>query len=123
MGQMVDGEGTKAGFRTVRSTETQLGFNLVESHDGEKLTVRYGEFRSAEEANRYFEWNAAKSFKILTRGTKYGSKGKSVGLRAEVLLEQGKAQSAVMWTNGTMFRVIIAKSLASAVELEKKYGE
>ena len=57
-----------------------------------------GEFRSWEEAKRYFDWKVARSAKILTQGIKINFKGKPVEYRAEVVLEPDQKQSAVMWT-------------------------
>jgi hypothetical protein len=117
-----DEEATKAGFRTVPFSTTHLGCTQFEASDGEELFTYGGEFRSPEEAKRYLDWKVARSSKILAQGTKTDPKGKSVGARAEVLLPPDQKESAVMWTNGPMFREIIAKSLADAVELEKRYG-
>jgi hypothetical protein len=123
MGEMMDEEATKAGFRTpLFSDETRLGFTDFDASDGVRVHAEDGEFRTREEAKRYFDWKVARSAKILAQGIKTDSKGKSVGYRAEVLLAPDQKESAVMWTNGAMFRQIISKSLADAMELAKRYG-
>jgi hypothetical protein len=122
MADYVDEEATKAGFRAARLSNTHFGSTEFEASDGETLVAEDCEFRSPEEAKRYLDWKVARSSKILSQGTKTDSKGKSVGYRAEVLLAPDQKQSAVMWTNGATFRQIIAKSLADAMELAKRYG-
>jgi hypothetical protein len=123
MGEIIDEEATKAGFRTpLFSDETHLGFTDFEASNGETVHAEDCEFRSPEEAKRYFDWRVSRSSKVLTQSIKADSKGKSVGFRAEVLLAPDQKQSAVMWTNGATFRQILSKSLADAMELAKRYG-
>jgi hypothetical protein len=116
----VDEEATKAGFRTTNWSNVHLGCTSFEASDGEKLFAADGEFRSPEEAKRYLDWKAARSFKILSQGFKTDRRGKNVGYRVEVLLDADHKEPTVMWTNGAMFYQIIAKSLADAEELEKR---
>jgi hypothetical protein len=123
MGEMIDEEATKLGFRTpLFSDETCFGFTDFDASDGERMHAENGEFRTREEAKRYFDWKVARSARILVQGIKTDSKGKSVGYRAEVLLAPDQKESAVMWTNGAIFRQIISRSLADAMELAKRYG-
>jgi len=115
MGEMIDEEATKAGFRTpLFSDGTHLGFTDFDASDGVRV--------HAEEAKRYFDREVAGSSRILAQGKRTDPKGKSVGYRAEVLLAPDQKESAVMWTNGAMFRRIISKSLPDAMELAKRYG-
>jgi hypothetical protein len=104
------------------SEGTRLGFTDFEASDGERVHAEDDEFRSPEEAKGYFDLRVARSSKILTQGIKTDSKGKPVGYKAEVLLAPDQKQSAVMWTVGATFRQIVAKSLADAEELAKRYG-
>jgi hypothetical protein len=119
---MTDTEGTKAGFHTALFSETRFGFTAFEASDGEKLTAMDGQFRSPEEATRYFEWRVARCLKVLKRGVRTDSKGKLVGYRAEVLLAPDQKQSAVIWTDGGTYFEIFSSSLADALELEKRRG-
>lgn len=119
-GEIIDGEATKAGFRTVRSSKTHLGFTLFEAC-GETMTMQYGEFSSPQDAEQYFDWNVNKASKILSQGPKVGSNGEQVGYRAEVIL-QSENQQAVIWTNVAMFRIIFSRSLINALELERRYA-
>ena len=114
MAEIIDQEATKAGFRSDGFPLVHLGSSKVEASDGEILITENGEFRSPEEAKRYFDRKVARSSKILTHGVKKDSKGKSVGYRAEVLLAPDQKESAVLWTNGAWFSQITAKSLPDA---------
>jgi len=122
MAEVDDREATEAGFSADGFGYMHLGSTLFKASDGEVLFIEYAELRSPEEARRYLDWNLAKSSKILTQGTKTDSNKKSVGYRAEVLRKQDQPDAAVMWTAGAMFRVIYARTLADALELEKRYG-
>lgn len=122
MGEIVDSEGTKAGFRTVPFSKAHFGFTGFKASDGAKLTAMDGQFRSPEEAKRYFEWIVSRCPKILKRGVKTDSKGKIVGYRAEVLLGVDQKQWAVIRTNGAMFFQIVSDSLADALEFERQKG-
>jgi hypothetical protein len=119
--EMIDADATKAGFRTAGSSVTHLGATGVDAC-GERLTVQYAEFSSPEDAKRYFDWNVSRASKVLVQGDKTDSKGKKVGYRAETAL-QDHTGSAVMWTSGPMFRMILGRSLKDALELEKQYGD
>lgn len=122
MADYVDEEATKAGFRALGLSDVHFGSTEFEVSDGETLIAEDCEFRSPEEAKRYFDWKVARSSKILTQGIKTDSKGKPVGCRAEVLPAPDQKRSALMWTSGATFRQIIGKSLADAEELAKRYG-
>jgi len=123
MGEMIDRDGTQAGFHTAGSSDAHLGFTNFDASDGVKLIAMDGRFRSPEEAKRYLDWRVARASKILTEGTKTDSKGKPVGYRAVLLLAPDHIESAVIWTSGPVFHQIIAKSLPDAVELERRYGQ
>lgn len=83
-GEIDDGEATKAGFHTARSSRTHLGFTVYEGC-GENMTVTYAEFSSSQDANRYLNWNMSKALKVFTQSSKADSDGKQIGYRAEVL--------------------------------------
>lgn len=119
--EMTDADATKAGFRTVGSSVTHLGATGVDAC-GERLTVQYAEFSSPEDAKRYFDWNVSRASKVLVQGDKTDSKGKKVGYRAEIVLQDQKG-SDVMWTSGPTFRMIFGRSLKDELELEKRYGD
>jgi len=121
MGEIVDGEATRAGFRTDGWDRTHLGTTIFQASDGEKLYVDYASFSSAQEARRYFDWKVARCKRILKQGTYTDAKTKSVGHRAEVVAAGDENGFAVMWTAGARFREIIAKSLPDALELERQY--
>ena len=121
MGESVDREAAKAGFRTAGSSETHLSFTLFDASDGEKLQIQTAQFLSDEEAKRYFDWTVARAYKVFHQGTKTDAKGRSVGHRAEVMVDPHQKDLAVMWTDGASFRQILAYSLADAEELEKRY--
>ena len=120
-GEIDDGEATKAGFHTARSSRTHLGFTGYEGC-GESMTVKYAEFSSSQDANRYFNWNMSKTLKVFTQGSKAGSDGKQIGYRAEALVGPKADTFAVMWTNGAMFRAVYGRSLPSVRALEKQYS-
>jgi hypothetical protein len=121
MGEIIDGEATMAGFRTDGWDKTHLGTTLFNASDGEKLSIYYASFSSSHEARRYFDWKVARGGRILKQGAYTDAKTKSVGQRAEVLLAGDEKRFAVMWTSGSRFREIIARSLSDALELERQY--
>jgi hypothetical protein len=120
-GEIDDGDATKAGFHTVSSSRTHLGFTGYEGC-GQTMTVQYGEFSSSQEAKRFFDWKVSKALKVFTQGTKADSDGKQIGYRAEVMVGPKQDALALMWTHGAMFRVIYSRSLTSARTLERQYG-
>jgi hypothetical protein len=123
MGSIIDQEATKAGFQTTLfRAGANFGFTVFEATDGKKLLAQNGRFRSSEEAKRYFGWSLKRCSKVLERGVKTDSSGKSVGYRAEVLLAPDQKQSAVMWTSGPYFYQITSESLADALELEQSHS-
>ena len=123
MGDSVDPEATKAGFRTVLGkNETRLGFTDFKASDGVIVLAEDGQFRSPEEAERYLDFNVARSSRILTRGVNTDSTGKRVGLKAEVVLASDRKDSAVLWTNGAWFNEVTSHSLADAEEFAKRHG-
>ncbi len=91
MGEIEDTAGTKAGFHTSYFRTTHLGFNEYDASNGEKVAINNGEFTSAEEARRYFDWMlkswAAES---IRQGDKLNPDGKNVGRRAEFSVKSKK---------------------------------
>ena len=123
---MADGEdqdATKAGFQTRNSNYAHFGYHGYKASDGQRLRSKYGELRTEDEANRYFDWSLAKAARVITEGDKFDRKGKPVGRRAEVSLNPDRSSYAVMWTHGAMFREILADDLAHAIALEKQDGD
>ncbi len=120
MGEIDDKEATEAGFRTSFFNYAHLGFTDFEASDGEKISILSGYFKTANEANRYFDWNLKGFSKVTTQGDKADHDGKTVGRRAELLMKSKQKTWAVMWTNGQTFRVIYAPTLECALEVEKQ---
>jgi hypothetical protein len=123
MGEMIDKEATEAGFRTAyASNETRLVLTDFEASDGVRVHYEHGQFRSPKEAKRYLHWKVARASRILKRGVNTDSRGRSVGLKAEVVLAADHKDSAVMWTDGATFYEVISESLADAEEFAKRVG-
>jgi len=123
MEEMVDKEATDAGFRTAHaSNETRLVLTDFEASDGVRMHYENGQFRSPEEAKRYLHWKVARASRILKQGVNTDSRGKSVGLKAEVVLAADQKDSAVIWTDGATFYEVISESLADAEEFAKRVG-
>ena len=80
MGEIVDSEGTKAGFRTVPFSKAHFGFTGFKASDGAKLTAMDGQFRSPEEAKRYFEWIVSRCPRSLSEALRLTQKGRSLGI-------------------------------------------
>jgi hypothetical protein len=116
----IDADATKAGFRTALFSNVHLGCSKFRAPDGEVLVEYDTEFRSADEAIRYLDWEVARSVKVIRRGVKLDRKGNSVGRRAEVELTSDQSYSVLMWTHGAFFHLIQAKSRADAEELERR---
>ena len=117
-----DQEATEAGFQTRNWDSAHFGYNRYKASDGQRLDSKYGEFRTEDEATRYFDWSLAKAAQVITEGDTVDRKGNHVGRRAEVSLKPDRSSYAVMWTHGAMFREILAGDLAHAIALEKQYG-
>lgn len=117
-----DQEATKAGFQTRNWNIAHFGYNGYRASDGQRLDSKYGEFRTEDEAKRYFDWSLAKAAQVITEGDTLDHEGNHVGRRAEVSLKPDRSSYAVMWTRGAMFREILANDLAHAIALEKRYG-
>lgn len=122
-GEITDLQATKSGFRTVRSSVVHLGTTVIDAC-GETLTVQGGEFSSAQEAKRFFEWNMQRASRTVAQSTLMDSNGKLLGYRAELILNMdGRSCVAIMWTSGARFKVILAPSFTNATELEKRYRD
>lgn len=119
---VVDQEATEAGFQTRNWDSAEFGYDRYKASDGQRLDSKYGEFRTEDEATRYFDWSLAKAAQVITKGDKLDRKGNHVGRRAEVSLKPDRSSYAVMWTHGATFREIYAGDLAHAIALEKQYG-
>lgn len=123
--EIVDEGGTKQGFRTVGGSGALLSGSTFEASDGERLAVRYAQFESRAEAQRYFRYRLSEEAKtILEQGDKKDENGSAVGSRAEAVttVATQKAAFAIMWTAGNQFRAIYSRSLPDAVDLEKRYA-
>lgn len=119
MANGVDKGAADAGFRSPHSNDVNLGSNVYEASDGQRLSVRYIELRSEEEARRYFDWELGRSADRVINEGDDDSRGTVVGLRSEALLKSGGF--AVMWTSGATFRSTYAQDLKHAGALEKQY--
>ena len=122
MGDIEDTTATEAGFHTSYSRTTHLGLKTFEASDGEKLTIRDGQFATPGEAATYFEWNMRNRVsQVITQSDKTNRDRKTVGRRAEYLLESGDKTKTwvVMWTDGATFVAIYAPTLKCALEAEK----
>jgi hypothetical protein len=119
MGDMFDKQAAAAGFRTKIPSGVHLGFKEFEAPDGEKLWTHDGEFRTAEEANKYMNW---KIHKLAVRGLKetneLNNEGIVVGRRVEFWIESApnKKTWVVMWTESTKFFIVEAPTRESALE-------
>jgi hypothetical protein len=116
-----DQEATEAGFQTRNWESAHFGYDRYKASDGQRLDSKYGEFRTEDEATRYFDWSLTKAAQVITEGDTLDRKGNHVGRRAEVSLKPDRSSYAVMWTHGAMFREILAGDLAHAIALEKQY--
>jgi hypothetical protein len=113
---------TTALIRTAAGSK--LGLSSICASDGVQLGILYNTFDDAQHATDVFDQEIATAVKILERGKKLDKSGKVVGERAQVLIqfdEPTKTMSAVMWTDGRMFREIYGSSLRDILELEKVY--
>ena len=123
MGEMEDAAATKAGFHTSYFRTTHLGFHKYDASDGEKVDIYNGEFKNADEARRYFDWNLRnRAAQVVTQGNKLDLDGRIIGRRAEYLAKSETKEKAwiVMWTNGEHFHLVSAPTLECAVALEKE---
>jgi hypothetical protein len=121
MGEVRDENATQAGFRTRSFSYTHLGVTAFQASNGAKLTMQYGDFGTAEEATRYFDWYVAKSERVLAQGPKTDSQGSQVGYRAELVPKATEPMSLLIWTDGANVIIIQCGRIADAVELEKQY--
>jgi hypothetical protein len=123
MGEMVDQAATAAGFRTLLfPREVHLGFKNLDASDGEKLFIYHGEFKSADEATRYFDWNIRRrAARAIKQGQKTNRDGNIVGRRAQFLGKSpGKTETwVVMWTEEAYFYAVHAPTLECALEVER----
>lgn len=100
-----------------------MAFTYLDASDGEKVAIYHGEFRTADEANRYFDWYLKKRpAHVIKQEDRVGPDGKIVGRRAEFLLtSEGKVKTwAVMWTDGVHCIEVTAPSLECAQEVERQ---
>ena len=81
----------------------------------------YGDFKDADEARRFLEWNVQKAFKVLSQETKTEASGKPMEYRAELIPEWDHSSIEVMWVVGDTTRWILARYRDDALQLEKYY--
>jgi hypothetical protein len=101
-----------------------MGKTEFGASDGMLLHMTFGQFSDPEHATAKFEKVLGKAVKIVERGKKLDQSGKVVGERAQVVIAGSKpneTMSAVLWTDGRMFREVESKSLPDILELEKEY--
>jgi hypothetical protein len=124
-GEMEDGAATKAGFRTDLFDYVHLSFTNYDASDGEKVIIYHGQFRTTDEAKRYFDWmfkrNKRKAAQVKSKGDKTDRDGKTVGRRAEFLLkDEEETEWIVMWAQGVHFILISAPTIECAEEVERQ---
>jgi hypothetical protein len=121
MGEIDDTRATSAGFCTRSWSYAHFGMTLFKVSNGNALTVYYGDFIKPEEAKRFLDWKANKSFKVLSQSTKTDPNGKSIEYRMELVPESDRADVELMWVVGVAVHWIHARTLQDAVELERQY--
>jgi len=121
MGEGEDTEATEIGFRSLHWSHVHFGINAYKASDGQRLSAKYAELRDADEAQRYFDWVLERVVRVTKKGDKRDTKGRVVGRRVEVVPKSPENGCAVMWTEGAMFRQIVANDCAHARALEEQY--
>jgi hypothetical protein len=121
MGEIEDKPATDAGFHTRWWSVAHFGFTVLKASNGSTLTVYYDDFTKPEEAKRFLDWNADKSFKVLSRSTKTHADSKQIEYRAELVPEWDHSDVEVMWVVGVAVHWIDAPTLEDALELERQY--
>jgi hypothetical protein len=116
MAEIEDTNVAKAGFHT-----HHFGSTGFKGSNGASLTLTYGDFKDADEARRFLEWNAQKAFKVLSQETKIDGRRKPIEYRAELIPEWDHSSIEVMWVVGDTARWILARHRDDALELEKYY--
>lgn len=122
-GEMEDTAATKAGFRTVLFGFAHLSFTSYDVSDGEKLFLSHGEFRSADEAKRYFDWMLKRqTAQSIQQGDKTDHDGNIIGRRAEFVLNSEDKEKAgiIIWTQGVHVILVSAPTLACVQEFERQ---
>jgi hypothetical protein len=116
MAEIEDTNVAKAGFHT-----HHFGSTVFKGSNGASLSLMYGDFKDADEARRFLEWNAQKAFKVLSQETKTDGSGKPIEYRAELIPEWDHSSIEVMWAVGGTARWILTRHRDDALELEKYY--
>ena len=116
MADIEDTEAAKAGFHT-----HHFGSTVYKASNSAILTLMYGYFKGADEAERFLEWNVKKSFKVLSQTTKTDPNGNPIEYRAELVPQWDHSLTEVMWVVGEKVRWIFARNPDDAHELEKQY--
>lgn len=65
VGEIIDNKATSLGFESFGKDETELAFTIFKASDGKMLTLQHAEFRSSDEAKRFFDWKITSSSKTL----------------------------------------------------------
>jgi hypothetical protein len=89
----------------------------------ERNSLSDGEFKTANEATRYFAWNIRKNAaRTIVQGNKVNLDGKIVGQRAVFLLKTHEKTKpwVVMWTEEAYFYAVYAPTLSCAEEVERQ---
>jgi hypothetical protein len=100
-----------------------LGFTSYKASEGPGLIAMDHEFESSGKAHDYFEKKLSKAANVVDRKDNLNRAGKVVGERAQIQLlpENKETESAVLWTDGKMFREIFSSTPKNISELEKLY--
>lgn len=113
--ELLDAPAQEAGFRTQYSEEEcVVALTALKLSNGERAEVRSAYFKTAEEANRYFDWKVEREAGIVTERADNTSDKSTVGKRAWV---QKKDSWELMWTYGSTFRSISANTREAVLQL------
>jgi hypothetical protein len=117
LAELLDVPAQEAGFRTQYSEEECIvALTVLKLPNGEKAEARSAYFRTAEEANRYFDWKAKREVgRVTERSDNTSAKGVVVGKRAWVLKKDSGWE--LMWTDGSTFRTILANTREAVLQL------
>ncbi|MGC1607828.1 MAG: hypothetical protein WA748_20060 [Candidatus Acidiferrum sp.] len=113
---------TKGELRDVEGLH--LSFTSYMATDGTGLMHIYNEFDSPDEARQYLEKQLHNVTRIVYRGEEKNETGKTIGLRAEVLIfssDSKREAPSVYWTNGSNFHQILGDSFKEIIQLEDNF--
>jgi hypothetical protein len=99
----------------------KMPFTGYTASDGTGLTAMDPAFESPAKAIEYFETRLAKAQRVTRRGKKRNSHGQIIGERAEATYPyaNGAIFTAILWTDGRVFREIDSRSLPLSLKLEQ----